>query len=119
MKMSKVKMKKKSNFAEKTIGWLVVLFCYSPVLVLAADWDAELLNWGRIIRIGMYSIAGVLGLITLLWSGIQWMISRANGDHSHTFMDYMKQVGVLVIVGGTLALGAAAWQVFGTGDPNA
>lgn len=83
----------------------------------SAAWQDTLQTWGTNIRLGLYALGGTLGLGCLMWSGIQWMIARSTGDRSHTFMDYLQQVGVLVVVGGTMLLGAAAWQVFGTTAP--
>lgn len=90
--------------------------CCMPALAMA-DWQSSLQTWGTNIRLALYALGGTLALGTLMWNGIQWMIARATGDRSHTFMDYLQQVGVLVVVGGTMVLGAAAWQVFGTGTP--
>lgn len=86
--------------------------------IASADWQSQLQLWGTNIRTGLYALGGTLGLGALMWNGIQWMIARATGDRSHTFMDYLQQVGVLVVVGATMVLGAAAWQVFGTGTPG-
>lgn len=92
--------------------------CCMPALAMAATWDQALQKWGTDIRLALYGLGGTLGLGCLMWSGIQWMIARSTGDRSHTFMDYLQQVAVLVVVGGTMVLGAAAWQVFGTGTPK-
>ncbi|WP_308811078.1 type IV secretion system protein VirB2 [Pseudomonas protegens] len=88
---------------------------YLPYLVMAAEWDQKLIEIGRAVRIGMYAVGGSLALITLMWSGIKWLIARSNGDHSHTFIDYLQQLGVVGVVGGTLIFGAWAWGVFGSG----
>ncbi|MHB9426232.1 hypothetical protein [Pseudomonas amygdali] len=32
--------------------------------------------------------------------------------------NYLQQVGVILVVGGSVALATAAWQVFGTGVPG-
>lgn len=96
---------------------VVVVACMAPAVAMAAGWDSTLQKWGTNIRLALYALGGTLGLACLMWSGIQWQIARATGDRSHTFMDYLQQVGVLVVVGGTMVLGAAAWQVFGTGTP--
>ena len=96
----------------------VLVLCCMPALAMAAGWDQALQKWGTDIRLALYALGGTLGLGCLMWSGIQWMIARSTGDRSHTFMDYLQQVGVLVVVGGTMVLGAAAWQVFGTGTPG-
>lgn len=92
--------------------------CLAPMLAMAGDWDQTLVDYGRNVRIGLYAIGGSMALGTLVWSGIRWMMSRASGDHSHTFMDYLQQVGVIMVVGGAVVLAAAAWQVFGTGNPT-
>ncbi|RMP60058.1 hypothetical protein ALQ20_200234 [Pseudomonas syringae pv. atrofaciens] len=73
---------------------------------------------GSNIRLRLYTLEGTLGLVCLIWSGAQWLIARSTGDRSHTFMDYLEQVCVLLVVGGSVLLGTAAWQVFGTGVPG-
>lgn len=95
---------------------VVVALCCMPALAMA-DWLSTLQTWGTNIRLGLYALGGTLALGCLMWSGIQWLIARSTGDRSHTFMDYLQQVGVTLVVGGTMVLGAAAWQVFGTGTP--
>lgn len=94
----------------------LVALCCMPTLAMA-DWVSTLQTWGTNIRLALYALGGTLGLACLMWSGIQWQIARSTGDRSHTFMDYLQQVSVLVVVGGTMVLGAAAWQVFGSGTP--
>ncbi len=91
--------------------------CLAPLLAVAGDWDQTLVEYGRNVRIGLYAIGGSMALGTIVWSGIRWMMARANGDHSHTFMDYLQQIGVIIVVGGSVVLATAAWQVFGTGSP--
>lgn len=85
--------------------------------IASADWGDTLQQWGTNVRLVLYALAGTLGLACLIWSGVQWIIARSTGDRSHTFMDYLQQVGVIMVVGGSVALGTAAWQVFGTGAP--
>lgn len=96
---------------------VILILCCIPAYA-SADWVQTLQTWGTNIRLGLYALGGTLGLACLMWSGIQWLIARSNGDRSHTFFDYLQQVGVLVVVGGTMLLGAAAWQVFGSGSPQ-
>ena len=97
---------------------MMAAVCFVPAVAMAASWDATLLEYGRNVRLGLYAIGGSMALITLLWSGIRWLMARASGDHSHTFVDYLQQVGVIIVVGGALVLAAGAWQVFGTGNPT-
>lgn len=97
---------------------IVTLVCCAPMAVMAAGWDQTLNEYGRNIRIGLYLIGGTIALSMIVWSGIRWMIARGSGDHSHTFIDYLQQVGVTIVVGGSIVLGAAAWQVFGSGNPT-
>lgn len=99
------------------LGILLVALAYLPGIA-SADWLTTLNQWGSNIRLGLYTLAGTLGLISLIWSGAQWLIARSTADRSHTFMDYLEQVGVLLVVGGSVLLGTAAWQVFGTGVPG-
>lgn len=109
-----LKARLRLNKTEITI--LIMALAILPGIA-SADWQQTLQTWGTNIRLALYALGGTLGLGALMWNGIQWMIARATGDRSHTFMDYMQQVGVLVVVGATMVLGAAAWQVFGTGAP--
>ncbi|MDG6381287.1 conjugal transfer protein [Pseudomonas savastanoi pv. phaseolicola] len=95
---------------------LVALACLPDIA--SADWYTTLQQWGSMIRLGLYTLAGTLGLICLIWSGAKWMIARSTGDRSHTFMDYLESMGVLLVVGASVLLGTAAWQVFGTGVPG-
>ncbi|KPX40060.1 hypothetical protein ALO68_200120 [Pseudomonas syringae pv. helianthi] len=99
------------------LGILLVALACLPGIA-SADWLSTLNQWGSNIRLGLYTLAGTLGLVCLIWSGARWLIARSTGDRSHTFMDYLEQVGVLLVVGGSVLLGTAAWQVFGTGVPG-
>ena len=110
-------MTKRSLVPNKTeLCTLLVAVALQPGFA-SATWSDTLQTWGTEIRLAMYALAGTLGLCCLMWSGIQWMIARSTGDRSHTFMDYLQQMGVLLVVGGTMAIGAAVWQVYGTGEP--
>lgn len=95
---------------------VLLVMCCLPAIAMA-DWQQTLQTWGTNIRLALYALGGTLGLACLMWSGINWMIARSTGDRSHTFVDYLQQVGLLVVVGGSMVLGAAAWQVFGSGAP--
>jgi len=106
-------------FKKQTLLRLVTaVVCLAPMFAMADAWDQTLVTYGRNVRVGLYAIGGSMALGTLCWSGIQWLMARASGNHSHTFMDYLEQVGVIIVVGGAIILAAAAWQVFGTGNPT-
>ncbi len=87
-------------------------------LAAHADWLSTLNQYGTNIRIGLYTLAGTLAIGSLIWAGVLWMIARAAGDRSQTFMDYVQQVLVIICVGGSIGLGTAAWQLFGTGGTS-
>jgi len=97
---------------------LVVVVCCAPMFAMADAWDQTLVTNGRAVRIGMYAVAGCIALGTLIWSGVRWMVARSTGDHSTTFVDYLQQAGVILVVGGSVAFAAAMWQIFGTGNPT-
>ncbi|PBP37531.1 conjugal transfer protein [Pseudomonas syringae] len=99
------------------LGIFLVALAFLPSIA-SADWLTTLNQWGSNIRLGLYTLAGTLGVVCLVWSGAKWLIARSTGDRSHTFMDYLESMGVLLVVGGSVALGTAAWQVFGTGVPG-
>lgn len=105
-------------FNKKYLARLIAVACLcAPVVSMAAAWDQTLVELANNLRIGLYAIGGTLALSTLVWSGIKWLIARANGDQSHTFMDYMQQVAVIMAVGGAIVMAAGAWQIFGSGSP--
>lgn len=91
-------------------------FC-APALSMAASWDQTLVEYGNGLRVGLYAVGGTIALSTMVWSGIRWLLARANGDQSQTFMDYIQQVLVIMAVGGAIVIAAGAWQVFGSGSP--
>ncbi|EGH45656.1 VirB2 [Pseudomonas syringae pv. pisi str. 1704B] len=99
------------------LGILLVALAYLPGIA-SADWLTTLQQYGSNIRLGIYMLTGTLGLCCLIWSGAKWMIARSTGDRSHTFVDYLEQVAVLMVVGGAVALGTAVWGIFGTGVPG-
>ncbi|HBP4890402.1 TPA: type IV secretion system protein VirB2 [Pseudomonas aeruginosa] len=100
---------------ERLLRLAVFLAVYTPLIAMADEWDQKAVQLARNIRLGMFAIGGSLALLSLLWVGIGWMIARANGDHSKTFMDYVNQVIVIAAVGAALILGAWAWAYFGGG----
>jgi hypothetical protein len=81
----------------------------------SADWKQTLQQYGSDIRVFLYAISGTIAVGSMIWSGIMWLIARNSGDRSHTFMDYLQQVLVIVAVAGSVALATAAWGIFGTG----
>ncbi|MDP4987941.1 MAG: hypothetical protein NWQ08_07455 [Porticoccaceae bacterium] len=99
---------------KQLVKLLVVVVACTPLLAMAG-WDSTLLDWAKKVRIGLYALGGSAALISLCWCGIKWLIARANGDHSTTFMDYLQQVLVIVAVGAAMVVAAGAWQVFGSG----
>ncbi|WP_325347138.1 hypothetical protein [Xylophilus sp.] len=107
------KLKSKGHEAGQRLA--VFLAVYTPLMAMADEWDQKAVQVAKNIRLGMFAIGGSLALLSLLWVGIGWMIARANGDHSKTFMDYVNQVIVIAAVGAALILGAWAWAYFGGG----
>jgi hypothetical protein len=105
-----------SEKQKKFVQVFAVALFLLPTLAMADAWDQALLDWGSKIRIALYALAGTLGLISIVWSGIKWLFARAAGDHSHSFFEYLQQVGVVLVIGGSIAIGTAAWQVFGSGS---
>lgn len=103
-----------SNMKDVVPRLLVMFVFMFPVAAMAAvDWDKKLIEIANSTQTAMFAIGGSLAGCTLIWNGIQWMISRANGDHQHSFLDYVKQSAVILAVGGALVIAAAAWAVLG------
>lgn len=92
---------------------MIIALVYGPAIALA-DWQQTLQQYGTDIRIALYAFAGTIAVCGVVWSGIKWLFARMAGDRSHTFMDYLQEVLVVIAVGGAVALATAAWQVFGT-----
>lgn len=111
-------MMRKQTFQLTKQNLQIIVFAVACLPTLAsADWMTTLQTYATNIRLGLYAIGGTIAVSGLVWSGIQWLIARAAADRSHGFMDYLKDTGVVVAVGGAVVLGTAAWQVFGTGTP--
>lgn len=102
-------------FSKKHFTRLIVTVFFCTPMLAMAGWQDTLVDLANNLRIGLYAIGGTLALSTLVWSGIKWLIARSQGDQSHTFMDYMQQVVVIMAVGGAVLLAAGAWDVFGSG----
>lgn len=90
------------------------LVTLTPLLAEAA-WDTSANTELRNFRIALYGLTGTAAVATLIWKGAQWMIARSQGDHSVTAMDYVQQVVLIVLVGGSAALAIYAWGMYGTG----
>lgn len=91
----------------------MLVFMFPVVAMAAVDWDKKLIEIANSTQTAMFALGGSLAGCTLIWNGIQWMISRANGDHQHSFLDYVKQSAVILAVGGAIVIAAAAWAVLG------
>ncbi|MEE9681891.1 type IV secretion system protein VirB2 [Pseudomonas moraviensis] len=108
-------MLRKKLLKNKRLSRLVVTAICCVPLVAMADWDSGIQDTARNIRLVLYTAGGTISGGTLVWSGINWLISRSNGDHQHSFLDYLKQAGAVAAVGGAIVLATAAWQLFGSG----
>ncbi|MGU9854430.1 type IV secretion system protein VirB2 [Pseudomonas koreensis] len=108
-------MLRKKLLRNKRLSRLLVTAIGCVPLVAMADWDGGMQETARNIRLVLYTLGGTISGGTLVWSGVQWLISRSNGDHQHSFLDYLKQAGAVAAVGGSVVLGTAAWQFFGSG----
>lgn len=96
---------------------LALALAFLP-LVAHADWQSLITQYGSNIRLGMYAVAGTLSGGALLWTGIMWMLARATGDRSTSFMDYLQQVAVIALVGASFAIAAAAWSAFASSSSS-
>ena len=106
----KVKLNKLKN---KIICRVVpVALAAMPMLANADDWDSKANSLALKIQTGLYLIGGSMAGVTMLWKGIQWLIARSNGDHSVTFLDYLKQGASIAAVGGGIVAAAGMWQYF-------
>lgn len=110
-------MRKRTLRLNKQELHIIVLALACVPTLASADWMSTLQTYATNIRLGLYAIGGTIAVSGLVWSGIQWLLSRMAGDRSHGFMDYLKDTGVVVAVGAAVVLGTAAWQVFGSGTP--
>jgi hypothetical protein len=112
--MSKKKMHNVETISGKRFNQIMFFIAFGLVPQFAqAGWMDTLKSWASDLQVGLYALGGVLALGSLMWVGIKWQISRSNGDMETTVMDYFKQVALIAIVGATMIIGAAAWQMFG------
>ena len=91
--------------------FIVAMFSLMPLLA-KAEWDDTANDEFKKVRVALYAITGTLAVGALVWKGAQWLIARSQGDHSVTAMDYIQQVVITVIVGGSVALGIYAWGLY-------
>lgn len=93
------------------VSLAIMMLLVSPLVL--ADWKSSLQSYARDVQVGLYAVTAVIALVTLTWVGVKWLISRSNGDHETTLMDYFRQIGSVALVGGVILIGTAAWQFFG------
>lgn len=95
---------------------LLLLLIVSPYALAAGStaWLDTLIAYAKNIQIGLYTLAGVIGLGCVIVSGIRLTISRMSGNHDKTFWDYMGDLSMAIWVGGAILLFTAMWQVFGS-----
>lgn len=111
MKKMKASLKSiKNNFLTRAV--IPVVTVAMPLIAHADEWDQKANQMAQKIQVGLYLIGGTMAGVTMLWKGIQWLIARSNGDHSVTFLDYLKQGGAIAAVGGGIVLATALWQYF-------
>lgn len=93
--------------------FIVAMLSLMPLLA-KAEWDDTANDEFKKIRVALYALTGTIAVATLIWRGAQWLIARSQGDHSITAMDYIQQVLIIVVVGGSVALAVYAWGLYAT-----
>jgi hypothetical protein len=81
------------------------------------DWQSASYDYGAHVRLWLFAGGGLLMLSWVMWSAIQWLAARASGNRSYSFMAYLEQYLVPLILGCIGVLVAAAWQFFGAVTP--
>lgn len=92
---------------------LAISLMLQPAMAFA-DWKQTINQYAGDIQLALYGIAGTIAVISLVWSGVKWQFARMSGDRSHTFMDYVQEVLVIIAVSASVILATAAWQIFGS-----
>lgn len=100
----------KNNILKRAV--IPVVTAAMPLIAHADEWDQKSNQLAVKIQTGLYLVGGSLAGVTMLWKGIQWLIARSNGDHSVTFLDYLKQGAAIMAVGAGIVASTAAWSYF-------
>lgn len=111
MKKMKAKLTSiKNNLVTRAV--IPVVTIAMPLIAHADEWDQKANAMAQKIQTGLYLVGGSMAGVTMLWKGVQWLIARSNGDHSVTFLDYLKQGAAIAAVGGGIVVATALWQYF-------
>lgn len=108
-------MSKLRNWLNNRMVQITALATAYMPLIAHADWGDDVNAEARKARIALYLICGTVGVGTMVWKGINLLLARANGDHSVTLMDYLKQCCLVGLVAASVPLGVWAWNFFGSG----
>jgi hypothetical protein len=95
------------------LRWLAMATYFITPWVMAEDFS-RIFDVARMVRIALYALVGIGCLIRIVWVGAEWQM----GDGRTTFQDFLKQLGVTAVIGGSLSAGVYMWGLYGTGNPN-
>lgn len=93
--------------------WLgMALYLLTP-FAMAEDFG-KAMETLRMVRIALYAGVGIVCLIRICWVGGEWLL----GDGRTTFQDFIKQLGITAVVGGSISMAVYMWGLYGSGNPN-
>lgn len=95
------------------LGWLVIALSLFSPLAMAEDFD-KIMELLRMVRIALYAAVGIGCLIRIVWVGGEWLM----GDGRTSFQDFLKQLGVTGVLGGSIVAAVYMWGLYGSGNPN-
>lgn len=95
------------------LHWVAIsLYIFTP-FAMAEDFS-KMMDVLRMIRIALYAAVGIGCLIRIVWVGAEWQM----GDGRTTFQDFLKQLGITGVIGGSISAAVYMWGLYGTGNPN-
>ena len=92
--------------------WLLVVAAFTPQLAMA-EWYDPIVTALKSAKTGFILILGGIAILSLLYSGACWLVSRFLGTMNTTAFDYAGTGLVIGVVGGAVSLGTWLYSLWG------
>lgn len=102
-----------SEKQQTNMRWAAMALYLLTPFAMAEDFG-KAMETLRMVRIALYAAVGIGCLIRIVWVGGEWQM----GDGRTTFQDFIKQLGVTALIGGSLSMAVYMWGLYGSGNPN-
>lgn len=93
-------------------GLFLMMFALMPQAA-EAQWYDPILTFARDFKTGLIIVCGLIALSSVVYCGASWMVSRMVGSMETQFFDYVKTVGIVGVVGGSVAAATWAYSIWG------